>query len=146
MGSIPDGMQKGAQVSLSLDHSSKLWYNPDRWNLLSLSCKACFVWVRIQECLEGGRGGRGGGGSLVLAKVQVPALVLARHTSVIPDVTPERKLLTAYVGHFHKATCVTRRMLEVEVKTKPIHNQSYPRPSMLQRTKLPQMRACSYKI
>ena len=34
--------------------------------------------VRMQEGLEGGEQGAGGSGSLALAKLQVPALVLAR--------------------------------------------------------------------
>ena len=37
--------------------------------------------------------------------------------SVMPSVTPECKLLTAYVGHFYKATCVTHCILEVGVRT-----------------------------
>ena len=36
---------------------------------------------------------------------------------VTPDVTLERKLLFAYVGHFYKATRVTCCILEVEAKT-----------------------------
>ena len=38
---------------------------------------------------------------------------------VTPDVTPERKLLFANVGHFYKATRVTCCILEADVKTNP---------------------------
>ena len=38
---------------------------------------------------------RGGGGSLALVKLQIPALVLARYPSFMPNINPECKLLTA---------------------------------------------------
>ena len=59
---------------------------------------------------------------MALAKIQIPALVLARYPSFMPNVNLECKLLTAYyVGRFYKATCVTPCMLEVGVKG-PTHN------------------------
>ena len=58
-----------------------------------------------------GRGGRrAGGGSLALAKLQnAGSRTLYRQEiqSVMSNVSPECKLLTAYVGHFYKVTCVT---------------------------------------
>ena len=71
------------------------------------------------------RGGerRGGGESLALAKLQIPALVLARYPSFMPNVNPECKLLTAYVGRFYKAACVTPCILEVGVRTNSEYNQ-----------------------
>ena len=45
--------------------------------------------------------------------------------SFTPNVNPECKLLTAYVGHFCKATCVTHGILEVGVKTNSQHSQSH---------------------
>ena len=42
----------------------------------------------------------GGGGSLALAKIRILALVLARYPNSMPRVNPNRKLLTAYIGHF----------------------------------------------
>ena len=71
-------------------------------------------------------GCRGWGGSLALAKLQIPALVLARYPSFVPNVNPECKLLTAYyVGRFYKATCVTPCILEVGVRTNSQYNQSH---------------------
>ena len=48
---------------------------------------------------------------------------------VIPIVTPDRQLLNAYVGHFHKATWLTCCILEIEVRTEPMHSQSHQRNS-----------------
>ena len=62
---------------------------------------------------------------MALVKVQLPALVLARYPSFMLNVNPECKLLTAYVGRFYKATCVTPCILEVGVRTNLPYNQSH---------------------
>ena len=64
------------------------------------------------------------GGSLAVAK-QIPALVLARCPNFMSYVNPKCKLLTAYVGHFYKATYVTHCILEVKVRTNSQHNHSH---------------------
>ena len=43
----------------------------------------------------------------------------------MPNVSPECKLLTACVGHFYKATCVTHCILEVGLRTNLQHSQSH---------------------
>ena len=53
---------------------------------------------------------------MALAKLQIPALVLARYPSLMPNVNPECHLLTGYAGRFYKATYVTPCLLEVEVR------------------------------
>ena len=58
---------------------------------------------------------RRGGGSLAQAKLQIPALVLARYPNFMLNVNPKCKLLTAYVHHFYKATYMTCCILEVGV-------------------------------
>ena len=45
--------------------------------------------------------------------------------SFMPNVSPECKLLTAYVGHFYKATCVTHCVREVGVRTNSQHDESH---------------------
>ena len=67
----------------------------------------------------------GGGGSLALAKLQVLARVLAGYSNFMPNVNPECKLLTAYVGRFYNDTCVTPCILEVGVRTNSQYNQSH---------------------
>ena len=62
---------------------------------------------------------------MALAKLQIPVLVLARYPSFMPNVNPECKLLTAYVGRFYKAMCVTPCILEVGVRTNSQYNQSH---------------------
>ena len=62
---------------------------------------------------------------MALAKVQIPALVLARCPSFMPNGNPECKLLAAYVGRSYKATCVTPCILEVGVSTNSQYNQSH---------------------
>ena len=52
---------------------------------------------------------------MALAKHQIPALVQARYLSFRPNVNPECKLLTAYVGPFYKAKCVAPCILEVGI-------------------------------
>ena len=74
---------------------------------------------------KGGREKGGGGGSLALAKLQIPALVLARYPSFMPKFNPKCKLLTGYVGRFYKATCVTPCILEVGGRTNSQYNQSH---------------------
>ena len=68
---------------------------------------------------------RGGDGSLALPKLQIPAFVLAKYPSFMPNVNPECKLLTPYVGRFYKATCVTPCILKVGVRTKSQYNHSH---------------------
>ena len=45
----------------------------------------------------------------------------------MPNVNPECKLLTAYVGRVYKATCVTPCILEVGVRTDSQQITSSPR-------------------
>ena len=45
--------------------------------------------------------------------------------SFMPNLNPECKLLTPYVDHFYKATCVTHCMLEIGVMTNSQYNQSH---------------------
>ena len=61
----------------------------------------------------------------LLAKLQIPALVRARYPNFMPNLNPECKLLTAYVGHFYKATGVTHCILGVGERTNPRRNQSH---------------------
>ena len=43
----------------------------------------------------------------------------------MPNVNPECKLLTGYVGRFYKATCVTPCILEVGVRSNSQYSQSH---------------------
>ena len=43
----------------------------------------------------------------------------------MPNVNLECRLLTAYVGHFYKAMCVTHCILEVGVRINSRYNQSH---------------------
>ena len=63
------------------------------------------------------------GGDSHLDKLQIPALVLARYPSSMPNVNPESKLLAVYVGRFYKATCVTTCILEVGARTNSQYSQ-----------------------
>ena len=69
--------------------------------------------------IERGEERRGGRGSLALAKLQKPALVLARYLKLHSkrqsrvQAADCLRRLTAYVGHFYQVTCVTHCMLEV---------------------------------
>ena len=67
--------------------------------------------------------GGGGEGGLAPAKLQIPALVLTRYPSFMPNGNPECNLLTAYVGPFNKITCVTPCIFEVGVRTNSQYNQ-----------------------
>ena len=73
---------------------------------------------------RGGGEVEGGGGSLALAKLQIPALVLARYPSFMPQ--PWVQLQTAYyVGRFYKATRVTPCILDAGIRTNSHYNQSH---------------------
>ena len=76
---VPDDMQKGAQVGLSLGHS---WQPYKTQMIAELSCfRAKLAWfgqdTRVTE-----RGG--GGSSLAIDKLRGPALVLVRDTKRHP--------------------------------------------------------------
>ena len=64
--------------------------------------------------------------------------------SFMTDVTPECKLLTAYAGHFDKATCVTRCILGSGSKDQLTTQSIKSNPSVLLRTILLFTRTCSY--
>ena len=80
MGRIPDYMQKGAQVCLSLDHSRQP-YKTQMIVEVYYYQRAKLAWFG-QDTSVTGRGG--GGSSLALAKVRGPALVLAGNTKRLP--------------------------------------------------------------
>ena len=62
---------------------------------------------------------------MALAKLPLLALVLARYPKLQAKHHSWVKLLTVYVGHFYKATCVTHYILEVGVRASSQHSQSH---------------------
>ena len=132
------------QLFLSRDHSRQQYKTKVGIN----SRPACYcyrarladVWSGYQSIRKGG----GGGVSLSLAKLQVPAVVLARYPSFMPNVNPECKPLAAYVGRLYQATCVTPCILEVRVRMNSQYNQVSSSRCVLLRTILLFMQKCSY--
>ena len=86
-------------MSIARPHLTAAQNLDDSRNLLLLSSRACLVWLGYRSDLRG-RGGEEVGVVAWLWPGYKYRLSYWQDTqSIIPNVPPERKLLTAYVGH-----------------------------------------------